>query len=158
MTAFTCIAVVWLLSRILLFHNSMDYSLPGFSVHEISQASIREWVVISFSKGSSWPRDQTWASCIGRHILYHWATWKAHARRAISYLNISKLLTFASSSLWEKQPLAKGTYLFIKGRSSNSDYFSNDGYTWSCWLRLNQSSKSRSSHWDLEMMKSSNPW
>ena len=24
----------------------------------------------------SWPRDQTWASCIGRWILYHWVTWK----------------------------------------------------------------------------------
>ena len=35
----------------------MDCSLPGFSVHEISQASILEWVAISFSRGSSWPRD-----------------------------------------------------------------------------------------------------
>ena len=29
--------------------NPMDYSLPGFSVHGIFQASILEWVVISFS-------------------------------------------------------------------------------------------------------------
>ena len=35
----------------------MDCSLPGFSVQEISQASILEWVAISFSRGSSWPRD-----------------------------------------------------------------------------------------------------
>ena len=30
--------------------------------------------------GSSWPRDQTHISCIciGRWILYHWATWEAH--------------------------------------------------------------------------------
>ena len=38
----------------------------------ISQARILEWVAISFSKGSSWPRDWTYISCIGRHILY-WA-------------------------------------------------------------------------------------
>ena len=33
-----------------------------------------EWVVISFSRGSSWPRDQTRVSCIDRKILYHWVT------------------------------------------------------------------------------------
>ena len=34
------------------------YNPPGFSVHEILQARILEWVVISFSRGSSWPRNQ----------------------------------------------------------------------------------------------------
>ena len=33
-------------------------SLPGHSVHEISQARILEWVVISSSRGSSWSRDE----------------------------------------------------------------------------------------------------
>ena len=33
----------------------MDYSLPGSSVHGISQARILNWVVISFSRGSSQP-------------------------------------------------------------------------------------------------------
>ena len=37
----------------------MNCSLSGFSVHGISQARILEWVAISFSKGSSWPRDWT---------------------------------------------------------------------------------------------------
>ena len=36
-------------------------SLPGSSVHEISQARILEWVAISSSKGSSQPRD--WILC-----------------------------------------------------------------------------------------------
>ena len=35
----------------------MDYSPPGFSVHGISQARILEQIVISFYRGSSWPRD-----------------------------------------------------------------------------------------------------
>ena len=43
----------------------MDYSLPGSTVHGISQARILEWVAISFSRGSSWPRDQTHVSCMG---------------------------------------------------------------------------------------------
>ena len=41
-----------------------DCSLPGFSVHGIFQARVLEWVAISFSKGSSWPRDRTQVSCI----------------------------------------------------------------------------------------------
>ena len=47
-----------------------DWNPPGSSVHEISQARILEWVAISFSKGSSWPRDWTCVSCIGRRILH----------------------------------------------------------------------------------------
>ena len=55
----------------------MDHSLPGSSVHGISQARILEWVAISYSRGSSQPRDQTHISCFGMQILYHWATWEA---------------------------------------------------------------------------------
>ena len=34
------------------------------------------WVSISFSSRSSQPRVQTHISCIGRQILYCWATWE----------------------------------------------------------------------------------
>ena len=57
------------------------YSPSGSSVHEIPQARILEWVAISFSRGSSWTRDQTHVSCIGRRILYHWVTREAHLTR-----------------------------------------------------------------------------
>ena len=40
----------------LTFCDPLDCSLPGFSVHGIFQARILEWVAISFSRGSSWPR------------------------------------------------------------------------------------------------------
>ena len=40
--------------------DPMDCSPPDNSVHGISQARIPERVAISFSRGSSWPRDQTW--------------------------------------------------------------------------------------------------
>ena len=42
----------------------MDCSPPGSSIHGISQAIILEWSVISCSRESSWPRDQTRVSCI----------------------------------------------------------------------------------------------
>ena len=37
--------------------DPMDYSPPGSSVHGVSQAGKLEWVVVSFSRGSFWPRD-----------------------------------------------------------------------------------------------------
>ena len=39
--------------------DPMDGSLPGSSVHGISQARVLEWVAIPFSRGSSQPRDCT---------------------------------------------------------------------------------------------------
>ena len=44
--------------------DPVDCSLPGSSVHGILQARILEWVAMSFSKGSSRPRDRTQVSCI----------------------------------------------------------------------------------------------
>ena len=37
-------------------------ALRSLSVHGIFQARVLEWVAISFSMGSSQPRDQTWVS------------------------------------------------------------------------------------------------
>ena len=37
--------------------DTMDSSLPGSFVHGILQARILEWVAISFSRGSSQPKD-----------------------------------------------------------------------------------------------------
>ena len=42
----------------------VDCSLPGSSLHGIFQARILEWVAISFSRGSSQPRDRTEVSLI----------------------------------------------------------------------------------------------
>ena len=42
----------------------MDCSLSDSSTHGILQARILGWVAILFSRGSSWPRDWTWVSCL----------------------------------------------------------------------------------------------
>ena len=52
--------------------NPLDYSLPGSSVHGIFQARVLEWVVISFSRGSSQPRDRTRVS---RTADWHFTVW-----------------------------------------------------------------------------------
>ena len=53
------------------FCDPMDCSPPGFSVCWIFLARILECIAISFSRGSSPPRDWTQVSCTGRRILYH---------------------------------------------------------------------------------------
>ena len=58
-----------LLQSCLTHCESMDCSLPGFSVQGILQAKILEWVAMPSSKGSSQSRDWTcisYLSCIGR--------------------------------------------------------------------------------------------
>ena len=52
--------------------NPMDYR-----VHEILQARILEWVSITFSRGSSQPRDGTQFSCIAGGFLDIWVKRKA---------------------------------------------------------------------------------
>ena len=72
-------------SCVRLFCDPMDCSLSGSSVYGISQARILEWVAISYSRGSSQPRDQTHISCISRWVLSHWATREIHLRLLHNY-------------------------------------------------------------------------
>ena len=65
----------------------MDYSLPGSSVHEIFQATILEWVAISFSRGSSWLRNRTGSPTL--HTLYclsHWRSCNSHPQTSDKHL------------------------------------------------------------------------
>ena len=66
-----CCCVV--LSRVWLFSTPWTAACPGSSVHGISQARILEWVAISYSRGSSWPRDEIHVSDItgiGKWIFF----------------------------------------------------------------------------------------
>ena len=54
--------------------NPMDCSLPRSSIHGIFQARVLEWVAVSFSRGSSWPRDWTWVFHIAGRRFTIWAT------------------------------------------------------------------------------------
>ena len=70
---------LYVLSRIWLFEIPWTVALQVPLSMEFSRKRILEWIVISFSR-LSWLRDQTiifCISCIGRQILYHWATCKA---------------------------------------------------------------------------------
>ena len=54
----------------------MDYRLPVSSVHGILQATILEWVVISFSRGSSRLRDWTQVFCMTGRFFTTWVIGK----------------------------------------------------------------------------------
>ena len=72
--------------------HTMDCSLPCSSLRGILQARILEWIAVSFSRGSSQPRDQTQVSCVARWILYH-----------LSHQGSSRILE------WEAYPFSRGS-------------------------------------------------
>ena len=61
----------------LLLLQITDCSPPGSSVNGILQARILEWVAISFSRGSSQPRDWSWIFCAAGRFFTIWATREA---------------------------------------------------------------------------------
>ena len=70
----------------------------GFSRQECwswihSSNTLQEY--ISFSSGTFWPRDRTHVSCIGRWVIYHWATWEA------PYWFLNDPFIFAHQSDWD---------------------------------------------------------
>ena len=79
--------------------DSMDCSLPGSSIHGIFQARILEWIAISFSRGTSWPRNWTQVSCIVGRCFTVWAT-------VVGMLNAQMLCFFIGS--WSYHPGAGG--------------------------------------------------
>ena len=71
--------------------DPMDCSLPGSSVHGIFQAIVLEWIAISFSRGSSWPRDWTRGSCIVDRCFTVWATRELEGKLACACLVLHRL-------------------------------------------------------------------
>ena len=76
----------------------MDCSPPGPSAHGIFQVRIPECVVISFSKGFSWPRDRTHVSCLadrffitqpsGKSIETHWPSRNTKKAQGLEFLEV----------------------------------------------------------------------
>ena len=109
----------------------MDCSLPHFSIHGIFQARVLEWVAISFSRGSSQPRDRTWVSHIVGRRFTIWAT------REVSFPTFLTFLGF----LTNMQPLMYSE--LISFAKVFSTFFTLvDFPTRTCSLMLNM-------HWDL---------
>ena len=85
-----CVCLCVLVAQLCLtLCDPVDSCPPGSSVHGIAQARVLEWVAIPFSRGSSWPWDQTWVSCTAGRFLTVWATKEAsYFRRFCSLCRI----------------------------------------------------------------------
>ena len=79
------------LSRVWLFAPPWNCSPPGSTVYGILQARVLEWIAISFSRVSSWPKDHPWVSCIAGRFFIFWATREA----CKGYWVIPKRLAFS---------------------------------------------------------------
>ena len=88
--------------------NPMDNSSPGSSVHGIIQARILEWVAIPFTRGSSWPWDLTWVSCIAGRLFYQGKSlcWHPKMSLLVAFLTLH-ILKHQSCELifWKMFPL-----------------------------------------------------
>ena len=62
------IVVMQSLTHVQLFETPWTAAHQA-SVHRIFQTRILEWVVISFFRGSSQPRDQIWVACIASRFF-----------------------------------------------------------------------------------------
>ena len=86
--------------------DPVDCSLPSSSVHGILQARILEWGAISFSRGSSWPRDRTWVSRIGDRCFNLWATREAPWLFTWNQID-SKVMCVKNWTVWDFYPTYK---------------------------------------------------
>ena len=80
--------------------DPVDCSPPGSSVHGVSQAKILEWVVIPFSRGSSWPRNWTQVSLIVGSFFTIWATREAQRTWYLSVCNFVSFRNILKFSFW----------------------------------------------------------
>ena len=81
----------------------MDCSLPGSSVRGILQARILEWVAISYSRGSSRPKDWTPVSHVAGRFFTVWATREAAQKKQwpLVFDSDKKSLRFSKTCGWD---------------------------------------------------------
>ena len=101
----------------------MGCSLPGSSVHGIFQARVLERVAISFSRGSSQPRDRTWVSHIAGRPFTIWATRQAGIRWQKKHTWKDAPHHMSSRKCKIKQQWDTTSYPCVLSRSVLSDYF-----------------------------------
>ena len=90
----------------------MNCSLLGSSGCGISQEWLLEWVAISLSKESSWPRDQTCVFCIAGRFFHCWATRETqrHNDVFLSYMQMSNIGIPEMRQCWDNLMLKQTAF------------------------------------------------
>ena len=102
-----------ILSHVWLFVTPWTVACQAPLSMEILQARILVLVAISFSRGSSPPRDWTYISCIGRQTLYHWATCIQFSSVARSCLTLCDPVNCSTPGLPVHQQLPEFTQTHV---------------------------------------------
>ena len=97
----------------------MDCSQPGSSIHRIFQVRVLEWVAISFSRGSSQPRDRTQVSCIAGRRFNLWATRNCLTTKSIKWylsLTLSTLVNYTQIKNINVNHESSTYKIFVQGK------------------------------------------
>ena len=89
-----CVCVCMCTQCCLILCDPMSCRVPDSSIHGIFQARILEWVAISFSWGSSQPRDQTCVSvspALAGKFFTSWATGKPRDQALVTLKYVSTI-------------------------------------------------------------------
>ena len=113
--------------------DPMDCDPPGSSVHGILQARILEWLAVPFSRGSPWPRDQTWVSCNADRFFTGWATLFSRSLSSVKYPSLSDLF-LPETMLLNIPGTLSGKYLWNTPFSYVSSLKSHHDPLWGCQL------------------------
>ena len=111
--------------------NPMGCSSPGSPVHGIFQARVLEWIVISFSMGSSWSMDWTLVSSLAGGFLTTSTTWEATILLLLLLSRFSRVrlcatpqaplsLGFSRQEHWSGLPFPSPMHEREKGKGSRS--------------------------------------
>ena len=100
--------------------DPMDCSQTGSSGHEISQARMLEWVVISVSRPTTQPRDRTWVSCLAGGFFTDWVTKEAQNIYVCIYYSYHTHLALMIP-MWDLH-LSKSLWIFFISRLFMSQY------------------------------------
>ena len=127
----------------------VDCSPPGSSGHGLFQARILEGVAISFSRGSSRPKDRTRGSCVsctGRRVPSQWAT-KCQKQTSNPHLS-PKLRFLQGCSDW---PLCWPRWVLLSVRAM-VELFQSEIIFWSILAKVRSYQKGmRSCSWHLKI-------
>ena len=107
--------------------DPMDCSPPGSSVYGILRARILEWVVIPFSRGFSWLRDQARVSVTAGRFFTVWAKREAQIEQRMMRVLLTVGLEKASPSFMTHAIAVWGEFGQISWRFWASKYPSAKG-------------------------------
>ena len=116
-----CMSAKWL-QLCLYVCDPVDHSLPGSSVHGIFQIGLLEWIAMTFSRGSSWPRDWVWKAWW--HSAWWYSAEKQKMMIVIILLQFSISLGTSPSTIPSTKFMIEGyTFLNCSSTCSNSFFF-----------------------------------